>query len=45
MAEFDNFAMLGLARSLGFHPGKNSCEFYLDLRQQAYADSRLSAAA
>lgn len=45
MAEFDNFAMLGLARSLGFHPGKNPCEFYLDLRQQAYADSRLSAAA
>ncbi len=45
MTELDNFAMLGLARSLGFSTGKNPYEFYLDLHQQVYADSPLSAAA
>lgn len=45
MTELDNFAMLGLARSLGFRTGNNPYEFYLDLHQQAYADSPLSAAA
>jgi len=44
VAEFDNFPMFRLALSLGFVPGKNPHEFYLDLRTPAPAEHELVSA-
>ncbi len=41
MTEFDNLPMLRLARSLGFVPGKDPREFYLDLRESVPTETEL----